>query len=425
MLPIRRSAVACLVGLVMLVACGPSPQPSASGSAASHPSEANASEVPTAPPPSPTAPAVAPKVVLTRVASGLTDPVGVTNAGDRRLYVNEREGRVIAIEPDGSTSLFGDLSDRVVAGGERGLLGLAFHPDYETNRRLFVDYTRAGAAGDEGDTVIAELRASADGSAFDAASERVLLTVDQPAANHNGGQLAFGPDGYLYIGFGDGGGGGDQFGNGQRTDALLGSILRIDVDAEPANGKPYAIPPDNPFVGGGGAPEVWAKGLRNPWRFSFDGPSSALWIGDVGQGAYEEIDRAPAASSGVNYGWPILEGAHCYESASCKPPANYQPPVTEYTHADGCSVTGGYVYRGEAEVALRGFYLFGDYCSGNLWAIRADAPAPTDGTVAPQLVLATGLAISSFGQDAAGELYLADLSGGAVYRITAPQAPAG
>ena len=197
------------------------------------------------------------------------------------------------------------------------------------------------------------------------------------------------------------------------------------MDAEPADGKAYAIPPDNPFEGGGGAPEVWAKGLRNPWRFSFDVPSSALWIGDVGQGAYEEVDRAPIESGGLNYGWPILEGSHCYESDPCNAPADYRPPVTEYTHADGCSVTGGYVYRGEAQAALRGFYLFGDYCSGNLWAIRADAASPPGGTVAPQLVLATGLAISSFGQDAAGELYLADLSGGAIYHITAPQAPAG
>ncbi len=288
-----------------------------------------------------------------------------------------------------------------------------------------MDYTRAGAGADEGDTVIAELRGSSDGTAIDPASERILLTVDQPAANHNGGQLAFGPDGYLYIAFGDGGGGGDQFGNGQNPDALLGSILRIDVDAPPAAGKPYAIPPDNPFAGGGGAPEVWAKGLRNPWRFSFDSVSSQIWIGDVGQGAYEEIDRAPVGSVGLNYGWPILEGSHCYQSETCQPPASYQPPISEYSHADGCSVTGGYVYRGAAQPALGGFYFFGDYCSGNLWAIRADAAAPAGGAVTPQLLLATGLAISSFGEDAAGELYLADLDGGSIYRITAPQAPAG
>lgn len=426
MLPERASAVVCVVGLVVLVACGPSRQASASGSAGSARPEPSASETTTAPSPSPspTVAARAPKVALAKVAGGLSDPVGVTNAGDQRLYVNERAGRVIAVESDGSTSLFGDLSDRVVAGGERGLLGLAFHPDYQHNRRLFVDYTRAGAGGDEGDTVIAELRASDDGTTMDAASERVLLTVDQPAANHNGGQLAFGPDGYLYIGFGDGGGGGAQFENAQRTDALLGSILRIDVNAEPAGGKPYAIPPDNPFAGGGGAPEVWAKGVRNPWRFSFDGPGSELWVGDVGQGGYEEIDRAPVERGDVNYGWPIFEGNHCYES-SCEAPSDYQPPVTEYTHADGCSVTGGYVYRGDAQAALRGFYLFGDYCSGNLWAIRADAKAGAGGTVAPELVLATGLSISSFGEDAAGELYLADLAGGAIYRITVPQAPAG
>ncbi len=359
------------------------------------------------------------------MAKGLSDPVGVTNAGDARLYVSERGGRIMAIAADGRATLFGDLSAKIIAGGERGLLGLAFHPDYQHNRRLFVDYTRAGAGADAGDTVIAELRASPDGARIDAARERILLIVDQPAANHNGGQLAFGADGYLYIGFGDGGGGGDPFGNGQRTDALLGSILRIDVDAPPAKGKAYAIPPDNSSAAGGGAPEVWAKGLRNPWRFSFDREKSQIWIGEVGQGTYEEIDRAPATSGGMNYGWPILEGNHCFEAATCQPPRGYQPPITEYTHADGCSVTGGYVYRGTAQPGLAGFYLFGDYCSGNLWAIRADAAAPAGSTVAPQLALATGLAISSFGDGVDGELYLTDLAGGGLYRITVPQAPGG
>jgi glucose/arabinose dehydrogenase len=424
MLPDRIGALLCGMGLVLLAACQPSPARSAAGSSGSATPEPSAPAIATTSP-SPTIPAEAPRVALTLVADGMLDPVGVTSGGDRRLYVNERAGRVVAIEPDGSLTVFGDLSDRIAAGGERGLLGLAFHPDYQHNRRLFVDYTRSGAGGDEGDTVVAELRASADGATLDPTTERVLLTVDQPAANHNGGQLAFGPDGYLYIGLGDGGGGGDPFGNGQNPDALLGSILRIDVDAAPAEGKAYAIPPDNPFAGGGGAPEIWAKGVRNPWRFSFDRTTSQIWIGEVGQGAYEEIDRAPAETGGLNYGWPILEGNHCYESATCVPPAGYQPPITEYSHADGCSVTGGYVYRGTEQPGLGGFYLFGDYCSGNLWAIRADAAAPAGGIVTPQLLLATGLAISSFGEDAAGELFLADLNGGSIYRITAPLAPAG
>jgi glucose/arabinose dehydrogenase len=424
MLPDRIGALLCGMGLVLLAACQPSPARSAAGSSGSATPEPSAPAIATTSP-SPTIPAEAPTVALTLVADGMLDPVGVTSGGDRRLYVNERAGRVVAIEPDGSLTVFGDLSDRIAAGGERGLLGLAFHPDYQHNRRLFVDYTRSGAGGDEGDTVVAELRASADGATLDPTTERVLLTVDQPAANHNGGQLAFGPDGYLYIGLGDGGGGGDPFGNGQNPDALLGSILRIDVDAAPAEGKAYAIPPDNPFAGGGGAPEIWAKGVRNPWRFSFDRTTSQIWIGEVGQGAYEEIDRAPAETGGLNYGWPILEGNHCYESATCVPPAGYQPPITEYSHADGCSVTGGYVYRGTEQPGLGGFYLFGDYCSGNLWAIRADAAAPAGGIVTPQLLLATGLAISSFGEDAAGELFLADLNGGSIYRITAPLAPAG
>jgi glucose/arabinose dehydrogenase len=424
MLPDRIGALLCGMGLVLLAACQSSPARSAAGSSGSATPEPSAPAIATTSP-SPTIPAEAPTVALTLVADGMLDPVGVTSGGDRRLYVNERAGRVVAIEPDGSLTVFGDLSDRIAAGGERGLLGLAFHPDYQHNRRLFVDYTRSGAGGDEGDTVVAELRGSADGATLDPTTERVLLTVDQPAANHNGGQLAFGPDGYLYIGLGDGGGGGDPFGNGQNPDALLGSILRIDVDAAPAEGKAYAIPPDNPFAGGGGAPEIWAKGVRNPWRFSFDRTTSQIWIGEVGQGAYEEIDRAPAETGGLNYGWPILEGNHCYESATCVPPAGYQPPITEYSHADGCSVTGGYVYRGTEQPGLGGFYLFGDYCSGNLWAIRADAAAPAGGIVTPQLLLATGLAISSFGEDAAGELYLADLNGGSIYRITAPLAPAG
>jgi glucose/arabinose dehydrogenase len=424
MLPDRIGALLCGMGLVLLAACQSSPARSAAGSSGSATPEPSAPAIATTSP-SPTIPAEAPTVALTLVADGMLDPVGVTSGGDRRLYVNERAGRVVAIEPDGSLTVFGDLSDRIAAGGERGLLGLAFHPDYQHNRRLFVDYTRSGAGGDEGDTVVAELRGSADGATLDPTTERVLLTVDQPAANHNGGQLAFGPDGYLYIGLGDGGGGGDPFGNGQNPDALLGSILRIDVDAAPAEGKAYAIPPDNPFAGGGGAPEIWAKGVRNPWRFSFDRTTSQIWIGEVGQGAYEEIDRAPAETGGLNYGWPILEGNHCYESATCVPPAGYQPPITEYSHADGCSVTGGYVYRGTEQPGLGGFYLFGDYCSGNLWAIQADAAAPAGGIVTPQLLLATGLAISSFGEDAAGELFLADLNGGSIYRITAPLAPAG
>ncbi|MEX0626838.1 MAG: PQQ-dependent sugar dehydrogenase, partial [Chloroflexota bacterium] len=236
---------------------------------------------------------------LEPIASGLIDPIGITNAGDGsgRLFVNQRGGRIRVVNPDGTVRGvdFVDLSDRVRAGGERGLLGVAFHPDFAANGRLFVHYSRGG----DGATVISELAASTDRGAASAASERILLTQDQPFANHNGGEIAFGPDGYLYIGLGDGGSGGDPFGNGQNRQTLLGKILRIDVDAAPAPTQQYSIPDTNPYAPGGvdpgaGLSEIWAYGLRNPWRFSFDRATGDLYIGDVGQNAWEEIDRQPA-----------------------------------------------------------------------------------------------------------------------------------
>jgi glucose/arabinose dehydrogenase len=299
-----------------------------------------------------------------------------------------------------------------MAGGERGLLGTAFHPDYMSNRRLFVHYSRAG----DGTTVVSELRASADRETADPASERVLLTVEDPFPNHNGGQLAFGPDGYLYIGLGDGGSGGDPFGNGQNANALLGKILRIDVDSPAAAGRAYALPPDNPYAAGGtspgaGLPEIWAIGLRNPWRFSFDREFGDLYIGDVGQGSWEEIDRQPADSTGgENYGWNVMEGRHCYQDACDQ--AGYVKPIAEYSHSAGCSVTGGYVYRGQAQPDLQGVYVFADYCSGLVFTLQVD-----EGTITPKQVLDSGLRVSAFGEDEAGELYLADHSGGGIYRV--------
>ena len=351
---------------------------------------------------------------LELVADGLRDPIGLTSAGDGsgRLFVDERDGVVRVIDPGGrlQDSPFVDLRDRIAAGGERGLLGLAFHPDFAGNRRLFVHYSRAG----DGATVVSELTASADLRTADPGSERVLFTVPDPFVNHNGGQLAFGPDGYLYIGLGDGGGGGDPLQNGQNPDVLLGKILRIDVDAQDA-GRPYAIPAGNPFAPGGanpgaGRPEVWALGLRNPWRFSFDPDGGDLYIGDVGQGNWEEIDRQPADSAGgENYGWNVMEGRHCF-GGDCDQ-TGYVKPIAEYSHDLGCSVTGGFVYRGSAQPELQGVYVFGDFCSGIVFTLQVD-----EGTIDPKRVLDSGLGISSFGTDEDGEIYLVDIEG-AVYRV--------
>lgn len=350
-------------------------------------------------------------------ASGLADPIGITHAGDGsgRLYVNERGGRVRVVEADGTLreAPFVDLGPAIVAGGEQGLLGVAFHPDYAANRRLFVAYTAVA----DGSNTIAELTAATDGETADAASLRMLVAVPDPAPNHNGGQLGFGPDGFLYASLGDGGGANDQFGHGQDPTELLGSILRLDVDARPAGDAPYAIPADNPFAANGarageGAPEVWAYGLRNPWRFSFDRENGDLYIGDVGQGQWEEIDRQPGDSAGgENYGWSVVEGRHCFGGGSCDQ-APFVGPIAEYSHDQGCSVTAGYVYRGEAQPPLAGVYLFGDYCSGYLFTLQVDA-----GTVTPKLVRETGLEISAFGENEAGELYLASLGDGTIYRI--------
>ena len=306
---------------------------------------------------------------------------------------------------------FLDIHARIASGGERGLLGLAFHPHFAENGRLFVDYTRTG----DGATVVSEFHASGDRA--DPTSERILLTVSQPFANHNGGQIAFGPDGYLYIGLGDGGSEGDPLGNGQNRRVLLGKILRIDVDGPPSLGKNYAIPSTNPYAPGGIAPgaglqEIWAYGLRNPWRFSFDRGTGDLYIGDVGQNAWEEIDHQPASSTGgENYGWNIFEASHC--SSNCGS-ITQVPPVAEYGHSAGCAVTGGYVYRGDRQPALVGTYLFADYCSGTIWTLPAGSAGLT-----PRILAETGLQISSFGEGDDGEIYLVDRSAGGVYRVVA------
>ena len=346
-------------------------------------------------------------VTLDQVASIAGAPLAVTAApGDsNRLFVTDKVGRVWIVR-DGkpSTMPLLDISARVSHGSEQGLLGFAFHPGYPGDPRFYVDYTNPA-----GDTVVAEWHVSGgNADRADAGSERLLLTVKQPFANHNGGAVVFGPDGFLYISLGDGGNGGDPLGNGQRLDTPLAKILRIDVDTTTA-GKPYGIPADNPFLGtAGAAPETFLTGLRNPWRMSFDRETGDLWIGDVGQDRFEEIDVVRAGSSGgQNFGWNRMEGNHCYPSGDSCDKTGLTLPVAEYSHAFGCSVTGGTVYRGSASPALEGAYLFADYCSGNVWAIDARADRAATLTIVAQ----TSRPLSSFGEDASGELYATDLRG--------------
>jgi glucose/arabinose dehydrogenase len=347
---------------------------------------------------------------LEQITSGLDTPVGIAHAGDGsgRLFVIEKPGRIRVLQDGQLTDTpFLDISERVSASqSERGLLGLAFHPDYASNGFFYVNYTDL-----RGDTTVSRFAVGSDPGRADPASETVLLVVAQPAANHNGGHLAFGPDGYLYIGTGDGGGAGDRYGNGQNPQTLLGAMLRIDVDG----GSPYAVPADNPFVGSPGVrDEIWSIGLRNPWRYSFDRLTGDLYIADVGQNIYEEVNVQPAgSSSGQNYGWPIMEGLHCYPDGSDCDPAGLTLPVAEYNHAQGCSVTGGYVYRGQAFPALSGIYLYGDYCSGRIWGLVRSG----DGAWQNAELGQADARISSFGQDESGELYLTDIAGGTLFRI--------
>ncbi|HET6521006.1 MAG TPA: PQQ-dependent sugar dehydrogenase [Geminicoccaceae bacterium] len=335
------------------------------------------------------------------VARGLSQPLFVTHAGDGsgRLFVLEQPGRIRIIERGALAARpFLDITARVLLGGERGLLGLAFHPDYPTNGRYFVNYTRRP----DGATVVAEFRVSPSDPDRSAPAGRVLLTVAQPFANHNGGMLAFGPDGFLYIALGDGGGAGDPRNRAQDPDELLGKILRIDVD----RGRPYAVPRGNPFAAaGGGRPEIFALGLRNPWRFSFDREAGDLYAADVGQRTIEEVN---VIRRGGNYGWRSMEGTRCFRPPTDCDRTGLRPPIAEYAHGGGrCSVTGGYVYRGRAVPALTGTYVYGDYCSGEVFGLRMRRPA---------VLLRTNLRIASFGEDEAGELYVVDRGGG-VHRI--------
>ena len=335
--------------------------------------------------------------VLTR---GLTQPVFIGHAGDHsdRLFIVEQPGR-IRILRNGvlQASPFLDISDRVDFGGEMGLLGLAFHYRFRENGRFFLNYTRKP----DGATVVAEYRVAkkSDRALLD---ETILMVIPQPYSNHNGGMVAFGPDGYLYIATGDGGAGGDPGNRGQSPDTLLGKMLRIDVDQD----DPYGIPPDNPFAKQRSGREIFALGFRNPWRFSFDRQTGRLWAADVGQNQWEEIDVVEA---GNNYGWRVMEGNHCFLPPRGCSTTGLTLPVAEYRNqSPSCAVTGGYVYRGKRVSFLQGTYVFGDYCSGRIMGLL-------DGQL--HVLLASGLRISSFGEDEAGELYVVD-HGGGIYRIT-------
>jgi glucose/arabinose dehydrogenase len=322
----------------------------------------------------------------------------------------ERRGVIHSVAGTPPTlATFLDITPLVGSGGsEQGLLGMAFHPRYVSNRHFYVNYTDTN-----GDTVVARYTVTDDRTRADPTTASVVLRIAQPASTHNGGLLLFGPDGYLYIGMGDGGGDSDLFGNAQNGQSLLGKVLRIDIDSA----QPYAVPPDNPFVGVSGMrPEIWALGLRNPWRYSFDRATGDLYIADVGQAGYEEVNLQRASSrGGENYGWPRMEGMHCYpETAACDR-TGLQLPIAAYTHSLGCAVTGGYVYRGAAYPYLRGLYLFSDICSGRIWSLHQQA----DGSWLQTERLATSIAVSSFGEDEAGELYITGYFNGTLYRIAA------
>ncbi len=349
------------------------------------------------------------------VAAGLTEPLFLTHAGDgsNRLFIIQRDGKILIHKNGGLNALpFLDVGVLLANDGrEQGLLGLAFDPNYEVNGKFYIAYTAVSYA-----ITLARYTVSADPDIANTSGE-VLLSIDKIHTNHNGGMIAFGPDGYLYMSAGDGGGGGDPDNNGQDKTSLLGKILRLDVSGAGA----YSVPPTNPFFGSANPAvkkEIWSYGLRNPWRFSFDRSTGDLYIGDVGQNAQEEVDfQSAGASGGQNYGWRILEGNLCYLPANCTPPAAYVPPVAVYDHgandSNGCSVTGGYVYRGANFADLEGIYLYADFCHGKIWGLRRNASNQWAST----LIADTNYAISSFGEDEQGELYLLDFGGGSLIHL--------
>ena len=352
-------------------------------------------------------------IALQQLVSGLSSPLGLEQPGDgsSRLFVVQQGGAIRIIQNGALLpSSFLDISSKVVNSGEMGLLGMTFHPGFAQNHKFYVNYVRS--SGGQLQSVIAEYQASAaDPNLADPASERILLTVNQVGSfpNHKAGQLAFGPDGFLYFGLGDGGSEGDPFGNGQNTQTLLGKMIRIDVN-NTNPGLQYAIPADNPFAAGGGLPEIYAFGFRNPWRFSFDRATGRLFAGDVGQDNFEEVD---IVQKGGNYGWSVTEGMHCFKPASGCNMSGLTLPIAEYSHSDGDAIIGGFVYHGSALQGLQGAYIFGDLSTGKIWKLVETSPNQWTRTLLTQ----TGVTISSFGQDQNGELYVVDIGAGRVLKI--------
>ena len=422
-IPTRTGVVATPIPARTGVVATPTPIPTRTGVVATPtgsqgeetppPSTSTATTAVATPTPAPTRTGVVatpPSLTLAPFVQAESPITYLTHSGDGsgRVFLVEKAGRIRIIQ-DGQLQPqpFLDIRDLVQAGSsERGLLSVAFDPHYGENGEFYVNYT---ANASSGGTVVARYKVSADPNVADPASGQAILEIAQPAPNHNGGQLQFGPDGYLYVGMGDGGSAGDPWGNGQNLNALLGKLLRLDARGQVA----YAIPAGNPFTGSGDArPEIWAYGLRNPWRFSFDRQTGDLYIADVGQNAWEEVNFQRADSAGgENYGWNTMEALACYRANTCDTDGKVLP-VAEYSHDQGCSVTGGYVYRGQEIPGLVGTYLYADYCTGTVWGLRPDGADGWQSTV----LVASGANISSFGEDAEGELYVLDLNG-QVYRL--------
>jgi glucose/arabinose dehydrogenase len=361
---------------------------------------------------SPATPVSPQSIALQPIVTGLTSPLGLEPSpdGTNRLFVVEQGGTIHIIQNGALVPTpFLDITSKVTTGGEMGLLGLTFHPQFAQNGKFYVNYVRT--VGGQIQSIIAEYAVLAGNpNQADPASERILLTVDQAGnfSNHKAGQLAFGPDGLLYFGLGDGGSEGDPFGNGQNTQTLLGKMMRIDVNTT-SPGLQYGIPPDNPFVGGGGLPEIYAVGFRNPWRFSFDRSTGRLFVGDVGQDKFEEVD---IVQKGGNYGWSTMEATHCFNPSSNCNMTGLTLPIAEIPHPEGEAVLGGFIYHGSALASLQGQYIFGDL-NGRIWTLQEGPP----NSFTRSLLMDTGLSLSSFGQDQSGELYVVDIGSGRVLKI--------